>query len=64
MKPLPILFTALISFASTAALADDGGERSRQLLAEFRQQQQQIHGNETVAKQTPAPSDTPAPKDI
>ncbi|NMY29492.1 hypothetical protein HBO19_26290 [Pseudomonas sp. WS 5021] len=62
MKPLHILFIAVISAASTAALADDGGERSRQLLVEFRQQQQQIHGSQAVTEQTPAPSDTPAPK--
>ncbi|MBT9303589.1 MULTISPECIES: hypothetical protein [Pseudomonas] len=64
MKPLPILFTVLLSTASTAALADDGSDRSRQFLAEFRQQQQQIHGSEAVAEQTPAPSDTPAPEAI
>ena len=64
MKVLHSLFTGLLIAASTAALADDGGERSRQLLAEFRQQQQQIHGSEAVAEQTPAPSDTPAPEAI
>ena len=60
MKPLHILFSVLISAASTAALADDGGDRSRQWLAEFRQQQQQIHGSQAVAEQNPAPSDTSA----
>ena len=64
MKPLHILFSVLISAASTAALADDGGDRSRQWLAEFRQQQQQIHGSQAVAEQIPAPSDTSAPTAI
>ena len=56
MKVLHSLFTGLLIAASTAALADDGVERSRQLLAEFRQQQQQIHGTQVLAQQTPAPS--------
>ncbi|MBJ2241728.1 hypothetical protein JFT60_17045 [Pseudomonas sp. MF6772] len=56
MKVLHSLFTGLLIAASTAALADDGGERSRQLLAEFRQQQQQIHGTQVLTQQTPAPS--------
>ena len=64
MKPLHILFSVLISTASTAALADDGGDRSRQWLAEFRQQQQQIHGSHAVAEQNPAPSDSSAPTAI
>ncbi|MGL5994977.1 MAG: hypothetical protein ACRC1I_00410 [Pseudomonas proteolytica] len=64
MKPLHILFSVLISAASTAALADDGGDRSRQWLAEFRQQQQQIHGSQAVAEQNPAPSDASAPTAI
>lgn len=64
MKPLHILFSVLISAASTAALADDGGDRSRQWLAEFRQQQQQVHGSQAVAEQNPAPSDASAPTAI
>jgi|GEM_PF-2084402 len=64
MKLMHILLIGLLSGASSVALADDGGERSRQWLAEFRQQQQQIHSTEAVAQQTPAPSDTPAPKAI
>ena len=64
MKPLHILFSVLIGAASTAALADDGGDRSRQWLAEFRQQQQQIHGSQAVAEQNPARSDASAPTAI
>ncbi len=64
MKPLHILLIGLLTGASTAVLADDGSERSRQFLAQFRQQQQQIHGSQAVAQQTPAPSQTPAQKDI
>jgi len=47
----------LISFlgaTSSLALADDGADRSRQFLAEFRQQQQQVHGEQSVAEAAPA----------
>ncbi|MBT2373539.1 hypothetical protein [Pseudomonas fluorescens] len=53
MKLLNVLFISLLGTLSTAALADDGSDRSKQFLAEFRQQQQQIHGSEAVA-QTPS----------
>jgi len=57
MKPSDLLLISLLGAISTAALADDGSDRSKQFLAEFRQQQQQVHGSEAVAQTPSAESD-------
>ncbi|NWC93785.1 MULTISPECIES: hypothetical protein [unclassified Pseudomonas] len=54
MKPSYVLLISFLGAASTVALADDGADRSRQFLAEFRQQQQQVHGEQSVAEAAPA----------
>ncbi|NWD26557.1 hypothetical protein HX875_28440 [Pseudomonas yamanorum] len=54
MKPRHLLLISFLGATSTFALADDGADRSRQFLAEFRQQQQQVHGEQAVAQTTPA----------
>lgn len=64
MKPLYFLLLSLLSATSTAALADDGSDRARQFLTEFRQQQQQIHGSQAVAQQSSASAETPSQEDI
>jgi hypothetical protein len=60
MKPLPLLLISFLGALSSAALADDGSDRSRQFLAEFRQQQQQIHGSQAVAQTPPADAAKPS----
>lgn len=53
MKPAPLLLLGLLTVISSAALAADGSERSARLLAEFRQKQQKIHGDQNpTATQT------------
>lgn len=54
MKPSHLLLISFLGATSTLALADDGADRSRQFLAEFRQQQEQIHGEQAVAQTAPA----------
>ncbi|QJI27310.1 hypothetical protein HKK55_00840 [Pseudomonas sp. ADAK18] len=57
MKLFNVLLISLLGTISTAALADDGSDRSKQFLAEFRQQQQQVHGSEAVAQTQSAEAD-------
>jgi len=58
MKPSYVLLISFLGATSTVALADDGADRSRQFLAEFRQQQQQVHGEQSVAEAAPADAQT------
>lgn len=53
MKPSHLLLISFLGATSTIALADDGADRSRQLLAEFRQQQK-VYGEQSTAKTAPA----------
>jgi len=60
---MKLLATLLISFfgaTATLALADDGTDRSRQFLAEFRQQQQQIHGEQSLARTATTDAEKPS----
>jgi hypothetical protein len=57
MKPSHLLLISFLGATSSLALADDGADRSRQFLAEFRQQQQQVHGEQSVAEAEAAPAD-------
>ncbi|MFO2462293.1 hypothetical protein OOJ96_00095 [Pseudomonas sp. 15FMM2] len=64
MKPLHVLLITLLAAASTGALAEDGSDRSRQNLSQFRQQQLQIHGIGNVSRPATAVSDTPVSKAV
>lgn len=65
MQPAQLFLIGLLSTLTSAALAEDGSERSQQIRDKFQLSQQQIHGDndpQVAANAPPEPSAPTPPK--